>query len=157
MKVAQYKYGWSRKFSVPAQVFGEFYYSLKNRTPESLVRAAKNARSPVHKLFEWDDAKAAQEHRLIQARVMVNSLQVEIITPKGKIENVVAFVRSSNLGRHVPTMEATQEDIDEAMQECWNDMLSFRRRHRHLEIASSIIDAINDVDQRLRRTARKAA
>lgn len=151
------KYKWSRSFSVPAQVFGEFYYALKKRNPEELVRAARSKRSPVHSLFEWNDRKAAHEARLIQARVMINSLQVEIITPKGRPGQVVAFIRSSDRGRHVPTLEASREELTNAMQECWRDMLAFRARYKDLEIASSVITAIDDVDRRLRRAGRRAA
>ena len=151
------KYKWSRHFGVPAQAFGEFYYGLKKRTPEELVRSAKSPRSPVHKLFEWDNREAGHEYRLLRARVMVNSLQVEIITPKGRPEQVTAFIRSSNLGRHVAIFEATQDELDGAVQECWNDMLAFRAKHKGLEIASQVIQSINDIDSRLRRASRKSA
>jgi hypothetical protein len=151
------KYSWSRRFAMPAQQFGEFYYSLKKRTPEELVRAAKSARSPVHKLFNWDDRVAAHEHRLLQARVMVNSLQVEIVTPKGKPGNVIAFLRSSTLGRDVPLHQAKPEDITASMQKCWLDMLRFKRRYKNLEIAQQVILAIDDIDRRLRRSQKKAA
>lgn len=158
MSAVHYKYAWSNKrFPVAAQVFGEFYYSLKKRTEEELVKAARSKRSPVHGLFEWNDRKAAHEMRLVQARVMINSLQVEIITPKGRPGQVLAFIRSSSLGRHVPTMEAAREDLTEAMRQCWKDMLRFRKRYKHLEIAGPVIAAIEDVDRRLRRTQRKAA
>lgn len=151
------KYSWSKRFAVPAQVFGEFYYALPKRTADEVVKAAKAAKSPLHKLFNWDDAAAAHEHRVLQARVMINSLQVEIITPKGKPGNVLAFIRGSKLGRDVPTLEATREELTASMMACWNDMLRFRKRYRGLEIASTVIDAIDDVDRRLRRTKRKAA
>ena len=157
MSRVAYKYKWSRRFGVSPQIFGEFYYSLKKRTPDELVRAAKSTRSPVHKLFQWDDKLAAHEHRLLQARVMVNSLQIEIITPKGKPGHVIAFIRSSDRGRHVPTLEASREEMNDAMQECWRDMLAFRARYKNLEVASSVIQAIDDVDRQLRRTIRKAA
>lgn len=158
MSAVKYKYGWSnRRFPVAAQVFGEFYYALRKRTPEELVQAARSKRSPVHKLFEWNDKRAAHEMRLVQARVMINSLQVEIITPKGKPGQVLAFIRSSNHGRHVPTLEASREDVTAAMRECWKDMLAFRKRYGHLEIASTVIAAIDDVDRRLRRTQQRKA
>ena len=32
--------------------------------PEAVVEAAKDPASPLHARFEWDDGKAAQEHRL---------------------------------------------------------------------------------------------
>ena len=157
MKPVSYKYTWTRRCGIAPQVFGDFYYSLKKRTPEELVRAAKNKRSPVHKLFQWDDRAAAHEHRLLQARVIVNSLQVEIITPQGKPGHVIAFIRSSDHGRHVATLEATSEEVTEAMQECWRDMLNFRARYKNLEIASTVISAIDDVNRRLRRSHKKAA
>lgn len=150
-----YKYKWSRGFAVPAQVFGDFYYSLKKRTPEALVEAAKKKSSPIHKLFDWNDKTAAYEARLTLARVMVNSLQVEIITPKGKPGQVLAFIRSSDRGRHVATLEASPEELTAAMQNCWRDMVRFRSQYKNLEIASTVIAAINEVDRNLRR--RKAA
>jgi hypothetical protein len=157
MSKVAYKYKWTRRFSVSPQVFGEFYYSLPKRSPEELLRAAKSKSAPVHKLFNWDDKAAAHEHRLLQARVMVNSLQVEIITQKGKPGHVLAFIRSSDRGRHVATLEASREELTEAMQECWRDMLAFRAKYKNLEIASSVIQAIDDVDRRVRRNGRKAA
>lgn len=150
-----YKYKWSRAFSVPAQTFGDFYYSLRKRTPEALVDAAKKKSSPIHSLFEWNDRKAAHEQRLILARVMINSLQVEITTPKGKPGQVLAFVRSSDRGHHVATLEASKEELTAAMQNCWRDMVRFRSQYKNLEIASTVIAAINEVDRNLRR--RKAA
>lgn len=150
-----YKYKWSRAFSVSAQIFGDFYYGLKRRTPEALVAAAKAKNCPAHSLFEWNDRKAAHEQRLILARVMINSLQVEIVTPKGKPGQVTAFIRSSDRGRHVATLEASPEELTSAMQNCWRDMVRFRNQYKNLEIASTVIAAINEVDRHLRR--RKAA
>ncbi len=37
-------------------------------TPERLVQEASDPSSPAHGHFEWDDSKAAHEHRLTQAR-----------------------------------------------------------------------------------------
>lgn len=161
MKPSGLKFKWSRSWGVPAQTFGDFYYALKTRTPEELVKAARNKRSPVHKLFEWNDRRAAHEHRLVQARVMVNSLEVEIITPKGKPTNVVAFIRSSSRGgHHVATPEAKPEDLTARMRKCWTDMLRFRARYKDLEMVGAVVSAIEDVDRRLTRAhgrARKRA
>lgn len=149
-----YKYRWSRHYGVPAQVFGDFYYGLTNRTPEELVKAARNAKSPVHKLFEWNNKRAADEHRLVQARCMINSLEVEIITPKGKPTNVVAFIRSSNLGKHVAIAEASHTELDARMKKCWRDMLRFRTKYKGMAIIGEVIAAIEAVDQRLARTTK---
>lgn len=47
--------------------------------PEDVVEEARDESSPIHNNFEWDDTKAAQEHRLWQAR--------QLITYKFKIED----------------------------------------------------------------------
>ena len=39
-------------------------------TPEMVVDAARDPNSPLHSAFTWDDAQAAHEHRLAQARVL---------------------------------------------------------------------------------------
>lgn len=49
-------------------------------SPSDVVEAARNARSPIHGRFEWDDAKAAHQHRLKQARQI---LRVAVIHVKG--------------------------------------------------------------------------
>lgn len=45
-------------------------------SPESVVDAARNSRSPLHGGFEWDDTVAAESHRRDQARTMIRSLVV---------------------------------------------------------------------------------
>jgi hypothetical protein len=43
-------------------------------TPESFLEAATPEDSPLHLMFEWDDGKAAREHRLHQARQIVRTV-----------------------------------------------------------------------------------
>lgn len=62
-----------------AQQVGEF---LEKRfgddpiTPEQYIAAAKPARSPTHWTLEWNDAKAAHQHRINQARQVLRSIVV---------------------------------------------------------------------------------
>ena len=39
--------------------------------PEDVISEAQAEDSPIHNSFEWDDTKAAQEHRLWQARQLI--------------------------------------------------------------------------------------
>lgn len=43
-------------------------------TPENTVDGARRPDSPIHVCFEWDDCKAAHEHRLLQARNLIRSI-----------------------------------------------------------------------------------
>ena len=150
-------YSWSKSFNVPAQVVGEFFYSLKKRTPELLVKASCNKRAPTHSLFEWNDSAAAREYRLVQARVIVASLQVEITTLKGHKESVRAYIGSSERGSYVATLEADSNDLLEAEQECIAHMRAFKQRWRGLQFAREVIDAMNTAEQRASRKLKKAA
>lgn len=49
-------------------------------TPELLVDRARPPDSPIHNLFDWDDARAAESWRLSQARVLIASVCVSIQT-----------------------------------------------------------------------------
>lgn len=47
-------------------------------TASFLLEAAKDPRSPLHEHFNWDDEKAANEHRLQQARHLLGSITVSV-------------------------------------------------------------------------------
>lgn len=44
--------------------------------PDAVVRAARRDTHPLHALFEWDDTRAAEQHRLMQARLIIRSVRV---------------------------------------------------------------------------------
>ena len=49
-------------------------------TPEQVVTSARDRRSPLHGCFVWDDKKASEAYRLLQARVLVKSVRLEVTT-----------------------------------------------------------------------------
>jgi hypothetical protein len=152
-----YKYSWTKTFPVPAQIVGEFFYSLPERTPEAFISASKNKKAPTHALFEWDDSAAAREFRLVQARVIVSSLQVEIVTPTGKVDRVRAYIGTSDRGRYSATLEATEEELSEAEQRCLAQMRTFRDRWKSLQLAQDVVSAIAQTEQKVRRRKMKKA
>jgi len=80
-------YSWRMKGlakKVDPSIAGEELQRLQNIygsiTPEILVNEAKKRKSPLHNIFEWDDTKAAGNYRLQQARILLNNIQVTVIT-----------------------------------------------------------------------------
>lgn len=70
-----------------ASAIGTILERLKSTgslTAERVVQEATNRRSPLHKHFTWDDAKAANLYRLEQARKLIRSIEVVVQTPKGR-------------------------------------------------------------------------
>ena len=47
-------------------------------TPQNTVERARDPTNPLHAYFTWDDAKAADERRLDQARLLIRSVRVEV-------------------------------------------------------------------------------
>jgi hypothetical protein len=76
------KYSWKlgHSRSVPAEVFGKILTETEAKegfvTPQSIVTAAEPTNSPIHSLFEWDDAKCGIAWRLDQARQLIASIEI---------------------------------------------------------------------------------
>jgi len=70
-----------------AKVLGEAFERLKSSGPltaDRVLQDAMNARSPLHRYFEWDDQKAATQFRLEQARRLIRSIEVVLEDARGK-------------------------------------------------------------------------
>jgi len=49
-------------------------------TPKQVLEAARNKRSPLHGLFDWDDSTAAEKWRVHQARILIASIKYDVKT-----------------------------------------------------------------------------
>ena len=57
-------------------------------TPMEVVDAARDRGSVLHSYFTWDDAAAAQEHRIEQARQLIRGIQVVVMHDSKQIATV---------------------------------------------------------------------
>lgn len=48
-------------------------------TAQAVVDAARAPRHPLHDLFTWDDKKAGEQYRLMEARTLIRAVKVERI------------------------------------------------------------------------------
>lgn len=79
-------------------------------TPAGVVEAARPEQAPLHPVFEWDDAVAAEQHRLWQARQLIRT--VVIRTESGAVEPAYVHVTTSDGdGQYLPTRVVVQ-DVD---------------------------------------------
>ncbi len=75
-----------------------------------LVDEARDPSSIFHPLFEWDNDRAAHEHRLDQARRIFSSISFQIISPGVSEKQVIAYVSLQVEGRraYMPTTIAAR-------------------------------------------------
>jgi hypothetical protein len=67
-------------------------------TPQQIVDAARDEGSALHPYFEWDDGTAAEQYRLMQARTLLRSCQVEVEVENHKVR-IPAYVRDPEIDR----------------------------------------------------------
>lgn len=62
--------------SVVQEVLQALYDEGQELTPRLVLDRARDPQHPLHDRFEWDDAKAAESHRLTQAGDLIRSVKV---------------------------------------------------------------------------------
>lgn len=121
-------------------------------SPQALLDAARDPASPAHKWFEWDDAKAGEQYRLIQARYYLRSITVEYTTEQAEPMQVRAFVPVyvDGQGRAwKPTLEvlAVRSELDQVIEQARAEMVAFRKKYaalRRLEAGSELLRAVDE-------------
>jgi hypothetical protein len=132
--------------------FLERTFGDEPRTPADVVRAAKPKRSPIHDDFEWDDAVAAGEHRLWQARHLLNSIQVvysngEQSQPTRAFHRVIVTADDEQTAAYVPA-EVVWETPDLAAQvvaAAKRELVLWTARYRQYETLASEVAAVDAI------------
>ena len=138
-----------------AQIYGERLEELgkkENITAEVVVEDAKSISSPLHEVFDWDDKVEANQWRLHKARMLINHIEVEIITSNEAPRYVQANI---SLASQEGYMSATKvlsnteyrmEWIRQALEEAdlWQT-----RYHDYKEL-SAIFSAIDKTKKKLK-------
>ena len=68
-------------------------------TPEAVVEAARDPRSPLHDQFQWDDEAAGEAYRLQQARALIKRVRVDVVRADQTVIHAPVFVRSPDGGQ----------------------------------------------------------
>ena len=144
----------SRHSSVPAQVVGEELDKISSRDGKIeasvVVKEAKPKRSALHPLFEWDDKKAAHQHRLEQARSVVRSVVVNA-PDEVHTETVRAFVSVAsgkpNSSVYVPMSSAFSEPLtrEQVLRNALAELQAWKDRYRTYQELAVVFAAIDDV------------
>lgn len=143
------------------QVIGEALEDLRLDgllDPDNIVAAARSPRSPLHRLFPWDDAEAAAIGRARIAGDILRSLTVRIERVHGTPIETRAFVsvRTTTEARHFTSIDDAMSDADRRemlLQSAWNELQRWRARYGALQELSEVFLAI---DAARGRAARKA-
>jgi hypothetical protein len=123
-------------------------------TAAEVVEAARDAKSPLHPAFEWDDTEAAARFRLIQAGKLISSFRVETVRGEEvgsrpalvRTVTVVATAKSGDAeGRTASVYKKpehmTAEEREGVLRRMRSEINSLTRRYGALEEFWEALDA----------------
>ena len=146
VKEITWKDGFRDKGVAPGKV-AAILNKLPAITPSAVLEEASKPRSPMHKLFEWDDTKAAQEFRLNQARRVIGSL--EVTYEKGPDQPVrhLHVTTKAPMGdtRYLTTVEilSNPDTRNDLLLVCIRDLQAFRRKFSAISELANLIETID--------------
>lgn len=158
-KTSVFKWGESKRFSVSADVAGKVMTDLSNTiglTAQNLVNVSRPEDAPLHKCFEWNDTKAAENYREWQARKMIAAIEIVSSESVGggmvEIEPVLptrAFhaLRTDNSEGYesIGRIMSDEEKMERLLELAKKDAQIFRAKYGHIQKLAKLIRAIDEV------------
>lgn len=120
-------------------------------TPENLVAAARNPRHPLHSDFEWDDKKAAHQHRVSTARGIINSVRT-VQTIDHKTVSAVGYIRDPRLPADKPGYVSTvslRTERDAAMEAITRELSNVQSAIERAREVAAVLDLSEELDAML--------
>jgi hypothetical protein len=115
-------------------------------TPDLVIKAAENPNNVLHHLFEWDDSKAGNAYRVDQARQIITSVKINIVTESRTI-SAVSYVRDPRLPNDQQgyiSVAKLKTDKDLAKDSI---RYEFQRAYAHLHRAKTHAEILGMEDQ----------
>ena len=122
-------------------------------SPETVLASAKDASSPLHKYFEWDDQKAAEKYRLYQARYLIRAVVIE--TDEGDVRAYHNVAIAQDDRKYVSHEKAfsTPNLADQVIAAALKEADLWARRYKIYKKLSPIVVAIEDTKNNLSNDA----
>lgn len=109
-------------------------------TPEIVVNAAKDQKSPIHNYFQWNNDKAAVSYRLWQARQLIASVDIQITEERKVRKFINVIVKDEPL--YLERKKITAQYGDQIRQNALTDLGTFVKRYYGFESVSDLVTII---------------
>lgn len=122
-------------------------------TPEDVVKDARRNNSPLHRFFEWNDTKAAEQHRLAQARGLIRAVVAIYVAPDKPARKMRAFVHINEPGAqhyratdHAMSQTRTREIV---VRQAWREFQAWRRRYEEIDEFARLFEEADKLDRKI--------
>lgn len=130
------------------QVINQIYQENGEVRPSVLLETAKPKSSPAHDAFEWDNKKAGNEYRLMQARQWIRRVEIIIEDKTERLVHIPTISVEGEIstgiqeGYYKPISIVTQDKIefDAALKASLKTLNAAREAYNDLKTASKIAE-----------------
>lgn len=146
-----------RSWGVSAQTAGKELEKIEARngeiTPIAVVEAARPEDSVLHKCFEWNDEKAAEQYRLSQARNLIRCIVVKPESNSKTKKPIRMFVNQNptddgqiRQGSYINYRSAFENPDSRAvvLANAKHELQVFRSKYAQLSELSKVFSAIDE-------------
>lgn len=120
----------------------------RSLTPADVLERARTNNSALHGHFEWDNAKAAEAHRIGQAGELIRAIVIDVSKSNLSTKAIRAFVSVEREGVRSYTSTAhalsDKELRAQVVRKAWEDLEAWRQRHAELVEFARIFTAIDE-------------
>jgi hypothetical protein len=154
-------YKWTiDKYNIDAETAGKELERIEKKyngmDAKKVVDESRDKKAILHKCFEWDDKKAAEGYREVQAKEIIRHLIiVEVIEDKEKrSENIEtrAFVSvksddEKHKKKYVSLSNAMSDEYykQQLIMQAINELQSFKQKYKDLILFKEIFEAIDKI------------
>lgn len=144
---AMWKPGFAALHKADAQLVAAEIASIgDSATPAQIVDKARDPSSELHKCFEWNDAVAAEKHRLDQARQVVRHLVIRETVREDKPQIRFFFKPESGSGyRPAQIIVRNQDSYQNLLASALRDLEALRVKYHSLTELEAVFDAIEEL------------
>ena len=143
-----YKWKTGVRAKVSAQVAGEVCSRLADDgrlTPRDLVEESRPEDAPLHKEFEWDDAKAAEAYRETQASYIIRSIDVVVEELDEPVRAFVPVCEKDSPGVYSPIEVVMKSDSgrERTLRMAYEELSRFRSKYKTMVEFAKLFEEID--------------
>lgn len=151
-------YAWREgaNYSISAETVGNVLENIESRdgaiTKKSFLEESRPDDAPTHKLFEWNDSKAAEKYRLAQAGKVISDLKIKLKVEEREepiettaILNIEERERKTGTYVNVITAMENKESRRIVLLRAISELQTFSRKYASLQELAGVFEAIREV------------
>jgi hypothetical protein len=152
----------SRLNEKQAQRYGEHIQCLEEQhggvTPKIVLEDAKDAASPLHDWFEWNDSVAAERYRITQAAYILRSINVIVEETETRAFQPVTVTVSDEVDEDaanhrylsISVVLADEEKRKQLLRDALAQLGWWRKKYKQYSELGDIMVAIENTEEQLK-------